>query len=192
MPVRSGCPGARRRRLLPAAGAAAVTATALLMAWPAAAVPPTTTTSTVNTTRRSTSVSNACGTDVYLHLQGTLTVRLFRDQAGLVVHEDDISSDLTGTWSAPALGTSFSYRISGPNQWDYPGGATIGSPAVFKSTGRGDKVPGASADAGQALETGTVDAFTPEGIPLVSLEEIVKFTGSPNGATPAIVCAPLR
>ena len=146
---------------------------------PAGAVPPTTSTSSLDTTVRAPGTSALCGFDVYRRTAGMLTVRLFRNRAGLVVAEEDLDNNLVVTWSAPSRGTSFSYKVIGPLLWDYPGGATFGSSATLAVPGRGTKVPGDHAAAGLAVLVGTVDGFSPEGIPLVSLDDVIKDVGSP-------------
>jgi hypothetical protein len=143
------------------------------------AVPPITSTDSFDFTVRTTRTSEACGFDVYRRLAGTVTIRLHLNQAGLVVAEEDLSNDTITTWFAPSRGSSFSYRSAGSTQWDYPGGATLGSPATAKITGKSLKVPGQHAGAGMTIYVGTVEAFSPEGVPLVVVGDVVKDVGSP-------------
>ena len=113
--------------------------------------------------------SAACGTPVYITVTGTYDVTLYYDANGNVVRELDRIPDGTTTFSSPATGKSFTIRGSSVTEVDYHGGATLGSPAVvrllgFQGSGAG---PGTSVSAGQRVWNGTVDDFSPEGIPLV-------------------------
>jgi len=113
--------------------------------------------------------SAACGVPVYITTTGTFDITLYYDASGSVVREIDRVPDGTTTFSSPATGKSFTIRGSSVAQADYPGGAVLGGPAIvsfvgFQGSGGG---PGTSVTAGHLVWNGTVDDFSPEGIPLV-------------------------
>ena len=118
-------------------------------------------------------MSAACGVPVTITLDGVARVTLARNSDGLVVQEHDVLSSFTATFESPVAlggtGLSFTNTSPGVARFDYGEGATIGSTAVITLTGlQGPAAgPGSSITAGYQQLTGTVYAFSPEGIPLV-------------------------
>lgn len=153
----------------------------------AGAQPPESTERAVNATRHLVGLSAACGFRVDIHFEGTITVRLFLNNSGLVVREQD-RSNVTGSFSA-STGKSFSYRVAS-ERYDYEGGARIGSAAVLTISGADFKVPGNREQAGQLRFSGTVVGFDGD-IPLVELDDLIKSTPTTPTPTEAI-CEALR
>jgi hypothetical protein len=121
-------------------------------------------------------MSDACGVPVTITIQGTAHVLLQRNDAGLVVREHDVLSSFTAVFESPTdlggTGRSFTNRSPGVTTFDYGAGATIGSTALIKLTGLAGPAAGAGSavSAGLQLLTGTVVAFSPEGVPIVDFD----------------------
>ena len=121
-------------------------------------------------------LSGACGVPVTITIEGTAHVTLHRNDAGLVVREHDVLSSFTAVFESPVAlggtGRSFTNRSPGVATFDYGSGATIGSTAVVTLTGLAGHAagPGSAVAAGYQRLTGTVVAFTPEGIPIVDFD----------------------
>jgi hypothetical protein len=121
-------------------------------------------------------MSGACGVPVTITIQGTAHVLLQRNDAGLVVREHDVLSSFTAVFESPTdlggTGRSFTNRSPGVVTFDYGAGATIGSTALIKLTGLAGPAAGAGSaiSAGLQVLTGTVVAFSAEGIPIVDFD----------------------
>jgi hypothetical protein len=121
-------------------------------------------------------MSAACGVPVAITLDGVSRVTLTRNSSGLVEKEHDVLTSFTATFESPlalgGTGLSFTNRSPGVATFDYGDGATIGSTAVITLTGLQGPAAGAgsSVTAGYQQLTGTVFAFSPEGIPIVDFD----------------------
>lgn len=115
-------------------------------------------------------LSEQCGFEVVVSVTGTLNVRLFYNDSGLIVRElDTAASGSKTTYSAPSTGESFSHPNSLTVNYDYGAGATVGSPVTIRVTGLFGHVTGLiPSDAGmQVFSTGVVEGFDEFGIPEV-------------------------
>jgi hypothetical protein len=122
-------------------------------------------------------LSDQCGFEVVISVTGTLNVRLFYNDSGLIVRElDTTASGSKITYSAPSTGESFSHPNSLTVNYDYGAGATVGSPVTIRVTGLFGHVTGLiPSDAGmQVFSTGVVEGFDELGIPEVD------FGGEPT------------
>jgi hypothetical protein len=121
-------------------------------------------------------MSAACGVPVTITIEGTAHVLLQRDDSGLIVREHDVSSSFTAVFESPTelggTGRSFTNRSPGVATFDYGAGATIGSTALITLTGLAGPAAGAGSAVAAGLQrlTGTVVAFSPEGIPIVDFD----------------------
>ena len=132
-------------------------------------------------------MSAACGVPVTITLDGVSRVTLTRNSSGLVVKEHDVLSSFTATFESPlalgGTGQSFTNHSPGVATFEYGEGAALGSTAVITLTGLQGPAAGAgsSVTAGYQRLTGTVFAFSPEGIPIVDFDGPVT---SQHGAWP--------
>jgi hypothetical protein len=160
----------RKLALLAATCAAAVAATS------AGAAAPEHFTVPIQDTFFAPSMSAACGVPVTITIEGTAHVTLWRGESGLVVREHDVLSSFTAVFESPAnlggTGLSFTNRSPGVATFDYGSGATLGSTALITLTGLAGPAAGSGSTvaAGYQLLTGTVAAFSPEGIPIVDFD----------------------
>jgi hypothetical protein len=121
-------------------------------------------------------MSDVCGVPVTITIEGTAQVTLWRNDAGLVVREHDVLSSFTAVFASPVelggTGRSFMNRSPGVATFDYGSGATLGSTALITLTGSAGPAAGAGSAATAGLQrlTGTVVAFSPEGIPIVDFD----------------------
>lgn len=121
-------------------------------------------------------MSGACGIPVTITIEGTAHVTLWRNDSGLVVREHDVSSSFTAVFESPAdlggTGRSFTNRSPGVATFDYGPGATLGSTALITLTGLAGPAAGSGTAVAAGLQrlTGTVFAFSPEGIPIVDFD----------------------
>jgi len=106
-----------------------------------------------------------CGTPVFITIQGIVHITLHTDRDG-VLREMDTFANHSIAFSAPATGTSFSYKF-GPAEFVYPEGAFIGAPSIITLTGIHEDFPGAPAEAGRTVILGEVVFISPEGVPFV-------------------------
>jgi hypothetical protein len=163
----------RKLALLAATCAAAIAATG------ASAAAPEHYTVPIQDTFFAPFMSAVCGIPVTITIEGTAHVTLWRNDAGLVVREHDVASSFTAVFRSPTelggTGLSFTNRSPGVATFDYGSGATLGSTALVTLTGLAGPAagPGSTVAAGFQQFTGTVFAFSPEGIP------IVDFPGQP-------------
>jgi len=142
----------------------AVAVMAVMVAAPAAADAPQRFVIVNDLTVQSGALTAACGTPVFRSVSGPVQVILGTAADGSV-HETDVFLDAALTLSAPALGTSFSWKF-GPAFYEYPEGAHVGAPAIVTVVGVDSNVPGLHASSGRTVFQGVVTGFTPEGIPI--------------------------
>jgi hypothetical protein len=160
----------RKLALLAATCAAAVAATG------AGAAPPEHLRVPIQDTFFAPFMSGACGVPVTITIEGTANVTLQRNDAGLVIREHDVLSSFTAVFESPTdlggTGRSFMNRSPGVATFDYGDGAAIGSTAVITLTGLAGPAAGAGSAVSAGLQrlTGTVFAFSPEGIPIVDFD----------------------
>ena len=154
----------------------AVTCAAAIAATAAGAATPEHLTVPIQDTFYAPFMSDACGVPVTITIEGTAHVTLWRDDSGLIVREHDVSSSFTAVFESPAdlggTGLSFTNRSPGVATFDYGSGATIGSTALITLTGLGGPAAGSGTAVAAGLQrlTGTVLAFSPEGIPIVDFD----------------------
>jgi hypothetical protein len=134
----------------------------------------------------------ACGFEVRLTLNvhSPATARL--NDAGRVVHEEDIWLG-TLTYSAPSSGKSTTRPLNAFISTDYPGGAVEGSSAttVGHGIGVGEVTTGQPGSGTVKLEA-VVDAFDEaSGIPFTHVTRVVSLNGEFDQARTAI-CNALR
>lgn len=128
----------------------------------------------------------ACGTPVFISLNGTLHITLRTDKDG-VLHETDAFQNWTITTSAPDFDTSYSFKF-GPGFFEYPDGVYIGAPSIVTFLGVDSNIPGLHAVAGRTVIVGEVFDITPEGIPIVdTIGPLISEVG--NHEDPAVVRA---
>ena len=160
----------RTLALLAASGVAALAATGTGVAAPERLTIP------IQATFYAPFMSDACGVPVTITIEGTAHVLLQRNDAGLVVHEHDVASSFTAVFESPTdlggTGRSFTNRSPGVATFDYGAGAAIGSTAAITLTGLAGHAagPGSAVTAGLQRLTGTVVAFSPEGVPIVDFD----------------------
>jgi hypothetical protein len=142
-------------------------------------------------------LSEQCGFPVTVTVSGALDETLIYNDAGLVVRQVENTPAATATFSSPY--GSFSFPEASTSVYTYPGGATLGSTANFKSSGllRFGLVPGFGvSNAGiDIVANAVVVGFTPEGIPMVDFTEstVVISHGNRNSDEEifAAICAAL-
>ena len=160
----------RKLALLAVAGAAVVGVTGANAAAPEQYTIP------INDTFFAPFMSGACGVPVTITLEGVAHITVWRGTNGLVVREHDVLTSYTAVFESPTelggTGGSFTARSPGVATFDYGSGAAIGSTAVITLTGLAGQAagPGSSISAGLQRLTGTVFAFSPEGIPIVDFD----------------------
>ena len=138
----------------------------------ATARPPVVGTQEVDSTRQSQFWSTTCGVPVFVHQEGTLTFRLFRDSN--VIHEVDLFPGFRITVISPVqqggTGKSFTFLLPAPVHILYPEGTDLGDPGIVIFTGRIDvAAPGGPVIAGRQVLEGVIVDYTPEGIPFVDM-----------------------
>jgi hypothetical protein len=170
----------------------AVAAVAVALALPAAAGnPPDRFVFVDDVTFPSGFLTAACGTPVFISLNGTLQVTLRTGPDG-ILHEKDIYENWTFTLSAPDYDTSISYKF-GPSFFEYPDGVYIGAPSIVTFLGMDSNVPGLHAVAGRTVMAGEVIDITPEGIPVVDPFATISEVGNQvdQAIVRAAICAAL-
>jgi hypothetical protein len=172
----------------------AVAAIALALAVPmAVADPPVHIVAVDDFQFQSGGLSAACGTPVFISLNGTLRITLRTDKNG-VLHETDTFTKWAFTISD--ADTSFSYKF-GPGFFEYPDGVPvqIGDPSVVTFLGIDSNVPGLHAVAGRTVLAGVVIAITPDGVPIVDTSIAPPLSQVGNHVTQAeiraAICAAL-
>jgi hypothetical protein len=147
----------------------------------ATAGPPVSSTEHADFTFQSQFWSDTCGVPVFIHQEGTITLRLVPDSN--VIHEVDTFPGWTVTVFSPVeeggTGKSFTYLLPFPIHFLYPEGTDIGDPGIVISTGRLDvAAPGGPVIAGRQVLAGVIVDLTPEGIPIVDFAEELSATGN--------------
>lgn len=107
----------------------------------------------------------ACGTPVFVAVDGIVKITLHTDKSG-VLREMDAFANHSISFTAPATGNSFSYKF-GPAIYVYPEGAFVGAPSIVTLMGIHENIPGAPAEAGRTVLVGEVFFVSPEGVPFV-------------------------
>ena len=137
-----------------------------------------------------------CSFDVTVTITGTATVKLWLNDAGLVVREQDTAPNSRFTYSS--ANGSFSFEGNLVSWSDYGSGAVLGGSADVRLSGLFGHVPGyIASDAGQlVLSNSEVIAFNDvEGalVPLTDGGDVTKSTGhhNSNDAIGAAICAAL-
>ena len=133
-------------------------------------------------------LSQACGTDVQVTANGTLTALIIRNSEGDVVREVDT---LTGTLTYSANGKSVTRPVAVVSTTEFPHGGAVGSPAVVTIVGvGGGTIVGGPPGAGRLVYSAVVVAVE-DGVPLTAV------VGGPEQATgnfdqaTAAICAAL-
>jgi hypothetical protein len=141
-------------------------------------------------------ISGVCSFDYTVTFSGTATIKLWLNDAGLVVREQDTAPGSKITF-ASANG-SFSFEGNLISWSDYGSGAVLGGSADVRQIGLFGHVPGyIASDAGQVVfSNAEVIGFNDvEGVavPLTDGGDITKTTGHSNSddAIVAAVCAAL-
>ncbi len=116
-------------------------------------------------------VTEACGFNVYVQGEGYLNVTLQYDSAGRLLRETYSTPGAFVTYTAPTMGTSYRFPWMPREEFSYPGGATIGGPAVYRFTGMIVNHPGEPAEAGVVVLRGTVIDISPDGVPFVDFTD---------------------
>ena len=136
-------------------------------------------------------LSDACGFPVTSTTENVADVTLFYDENGLIIRE--IQRSPGGRSTLSGNGNSITFSLPRVQVFTYPSGATIGAPASGKFLGADGHVPGIGATAGQYEVTGTVTGFTPEGLPIVTVENQEFHGNEPSPATIiAAICGALE
>jgi hypothetical protein len=146
----------------------------------ATAGPPVSSTEHVDFTFQSQFWSDTCGVPVFIHQEGTVTVRLVTDSN--VIHEVDTFPGWTVTVFSPieegGTGKSFTYLQPYPIHFLYPEGTDIGDPGIGIFTGALDfAAPGGPVIAGRQVLEGIIFDYTPEGIPIVDFSQELSTSG---------------
>jgi hypothetical protein len=118
-------------------------------------------------------LTEVCGFDVFMRIEGTARVGLTVDDEGEVLREMDTVSGTITYFSATG---SFSLPPASRIFYDYGAGAQVGSTATIKLVGLIGHVPGfLASDAGIIIATGTVVGFGDFGIPIVAFDGPISF-----------------
>ena len=133
-------------------------------------------------------LSDACGANVHLTLDGTIKVTLFVDKDGTIVRELDTQPAGTLTYRNDA-GDSITFPWAIISHTLYSG-TTVGSAATLTLTGNIGPFTGfAGPGRGRLVLSGTVVA-NDDGVPITSFTELVSMSGNFSGET-ARICAAL-
>jgi hypothetical protein len=160
---------------------------ALLGAGAATSTPPIHATATfVDVTFPDPVLSAACGTTVYITLDGTIKGTLFRDKSGNIVGEIDTQPGLRLTYSNDA-GGSISFPWALVSHTDYSNGAAVGSLATVTLTGNAGSFTGfVGPGNGRIVLSGVVFAVDDNGVPLTAFTDLVSISGNFRSQTTAI------
>lgn len=116
-------------------------------------------------------LTQACGFPVYVQTEGYLNVTLQYDREGRLVRETYSTPGAFVTYFAPTIGSSYRFPGIPREEFVYPGGATLGGPVIYRSTGMFVNHPAVPPEAGVVMLRGTVVDFTPDGVPLVGFSD---------------------
>lgn len=165
----------------------AFAAVALLGAGAATSTPPIhSTASFVDVQFPDPVLSAACGTTVYITLDGTIKGTLFRDQSGNFVKEIDTQPGLRLTYSNDA-GDSIDFPWSLVSHTDYSNGADVGDPVTVTLTGNVGSFTGIVGPGnGRIVLDGFVFAILDNGVPLTAFTDLVSISGNFREQTAAI------
>lgn len=168
----------------------AVASAALAFAGVAAAGAPLRATFTFdNITFQDPFLSEACGTNVYITLNGTIKATLFVDKDGKISREIDTQPGLHLKYSNDA-GDSISFPWALISHTSYSG-TTVGSPATITLTGNVGSFTGLVGPGnGRLVLSGTVVFVDENGVPITAFTEVVSMSGNFTGET-AKICAAL-
>jgi hypothetical protein len=145
------------------------------------AAPPTFFEADVNRTVVSPVFTAACGFEVSVTEVGTVKATVFASGDGVIVSEIDTQPGYEITFSSSASGKEFSFPFATAFHYEFPDGATAGSPAIVTATGLLDKVPGISAESGRVIYgDATVLFVDANGVPIVDFGAPTFFTGHVN------------
>ncbi|HEY1325883.1 MAG TPA: hypothetical protein VGI14_03025 [Casimicrobiaceae bacterium] len=145
---------------------------AQLVAAAANATPPARVPFDINDTFRSRFLSNVCGFPVMVHMQATGTVKLFRDNDGVLMREIDMSATgFVNTYFSPiqlgGTGKSFTETLRSPTIILYPEGAEPGDPAIVILHGvQRTSGPGNPLNAGREVDEAVVVELSSDGAPV--------------------------
>jgi hypothetical protein len=120
-------------------------------------------------------LTKACRFPVTFTRVGTASYTLVYGKDGTVIREVDTEPGTKITVSGN--GRSYTSANDPILITKYPEGATLGAPATMIFTGIFFKFPGTVPNAGPDFITGHVEGFTPEGVPLVSFDDVVASHG---------------
>jgi hypothetical protein len=145
----------------------------------ATAVPPTRVDFEVDETFPSDFLSVVCGTDVFVHVQGTGTTSLYYDRNGNLQREfDRLSAGFTSTIFAPDTGKSFSEVLHNTSTFLYPDGTEVGDTAIVITNGvQRTSGPGDPRIVGHQVLEGVIIGYTAELVPIVDPVLLVQASG---------------
>jgi len=184
-----------RRSLARRAGATCIAAAATLgLAAPAHSTPPLHVAFPVEYSYEIQGLTELCGVEVWIRLEGTLTGILFRDKDGIVSGEFDSQPNTWSTLFSPETGQSFRNPFATTFHYEYPDGASPGDRAVVTATGFLEKIPGLPARAGRAVFPDGKVLFLDDGVPIVDFGEPARQERSKYSfdEADAAICESLR
>lgn len=112
-------------------------------------------------------LSDICGFEVWLHLQGTFKGTIHTNRSGIASELDTQPATRLTTYS-PETGKSFTVMFSTVFHTVYPDGLVPGGRVIADVTGFVDKVPGTHASAGRTHFPNGVIVEVIDGVPYVN------------------------
>jgi hypothetical protein len=126
-------------------------------------------------------LSEACGFQVLITVDGKFDAALHTLPNGSAAFEID-RQVARWTFAAATTGASFNYVNVITAVFDYPEGLEVGAPATISLMGSSEHVPGTPAVAGRLVFDSTIDHIGAEGFPVAYLGEPRTVHGShPEG-----------
>jgi hypothetical protein len=116
-------------------------------------------------------LTDACGFPVYVQGDGYLNVTLQHNNDGRLIRETYSTPGSFVTYLAPTTGRSYRFPSMPREEFIYPGGATLGGPAIYRLMGMIVNHPGEPPEAGLIVLRGTVVDVTPDGVPIVGFTD---------------------
>jgi hypothetical protein len=116
-------------------------------------------------------LTDACGFPVYVQGDGYLNVTLHYNGENRLVRETYSTPGSFVTYLAPTTGRSYRFPSMPREEFIYPGGATLGGPAIYRLMGMIVNHPGEPPEAGLIVLRGTVVDVTPDGVPIVGFTD---------------------